>query len=84
MNTLDQVLPFGLTADSLLVILGAGLAFITVLAVWYALLETNPMERRLRMLTARRTELRGQLMQINRRPSRRAQHLVHASPRSRP
>jgi tight adherence protein C len=62
MNELDQVLPFGLTADSLLVTLAAGLAFITVLAVWYALLERHPMERRARMLAERRDQLRGQLL----------------------
>jgi tight adherence protein C len=59
MNKLDQVLPFGLTADSLLVILVASMAFFTVLAVWYALLERHPMEARAKMLAARRDELRG-------------------------
>jgi tight adherence protein C len=62
MSDLDQVLPFGLTADSLLVTLVAGLAFITVLAVWYGLLEGHPMERRARMLAERRDQLRGQLL----------------------
>ncbi|HEX6142612.1 MAG TPA: type II secretion system F family protein [Geminicoccaceae bacterium] len=67
-----NALPFGLTPDTMFVAMASSVAFFVVLAVWYALLESNPMERRLRMLTARRTELRGQLMQINRRPSRRA------------
>ena len=62
MSDLDQVLPFGLTADSLLVTMVAGLAFITVLAVWYGLLERHPMERRARMLAERRDQLRGQLL----------------------
>jgi tight adherence protein C len=62
MNELDQILPFGLTADSLLVTLVAGLAFVTVLAVWYGLLERHPMERRARMLAERRDQLRGQLL----------------------
>ena len=62
MNKLDQVLPFGLTADSLLVILVASMAFFTVLAVWYALLERHPMEARAKMLAARRDELRGQAL----------------------
>ena len=43
-------------------ILVAGLAFITVLAVWYGLLERHPMERRARMLAERRDQLRGQLL----------------------
>jgi tight adherence protein C len=62
MNELDQVLPFGLTADSLLVVVVAGMAFITVLAVWYGLVERHPMERRARMLAERRDQLRGQLL----------------------
>jgi len=62
MNQLDQVLPFGLTADGLLVTLFAAMAFLSVWAVWYALLEKHPMERRARMLTTRRDELRGQLL----------------------
>jgi len=62
MNKLDQYLPFGLTADSLLVILVAGLAFLTVLAVWYGLLEHHPMERRAKMLAERRDQLRGAML----------------------
>jgi tight adherence protein C len=77
MNALDQVLPFGLTADSLLVILVAGLAFITVLAVWYALLERHPMERRARMLAERRDQLRGQLLK-EKGPRKRQQESLGA------
>jgi tight adherence protein C len=62
MNELNKILPFGLTADNLLLILLTGLAFITVLAVWYALLERHPMERRARMLADRRAKLRGQAL----------------------
>jgi tight adherence protein C len=62
MNELNKILPFGLTADDLLLILLTGLAFITVLSVWYALLERHPMERRARMLADRRAELRGQAL----------------------
>ena len=50
MNSMDQVLPFGLTGDGLLVALAGAMAFLSVLAVWYALLEKHPMERRARML----------------------------------
>ena len=56
------MLPFGLTADGLLVALAAAMAFLSVLAVWYALLEKHPMERRARMLATRRDELRGQML----------------------
>jgi tight adherence protein C len=62
MNKLDPYLPFGLTGDSLLVVLVAGLAFITVLAVWYGLLEHHPMERRAKMLSERREQLRGAIL----------------------
>ncbi|MGH6943602.1 MAG: type II secretion system F family protein [Geminicoccaceae bacterium] len=62
MSELEKLLPFGLTADGLLVMLSASMAFLTVLAVWYGLLERNPMERRARVLSARRDELRGQLL----------------------
>jgi tight adherence protein C len=72
MNELNKMLPFGLTADDLLLFLLAGVAFITVLAVWYGLLERHPMERRARMLAARRAELRGQMLK-DRGHSRRQQ-----------
>jgi tight adherence protein C len=77
MNALDQVLPFGLTADSLLVILVAGMAFITVLAVWYGLLERHPMERRARMLADRREQLRS-LMLKDKGPRKRQQESLSA------
>jgi tight adherence protein C len=62
MNRMDQFLPFGLTADGLLVALVATMAFLSVVAVWYALLEKHPMERRARMLATRREELRSQVL----------------------
>lgn len=62
MNRLDEYLPFGLTADSVLVIIVASVAFLTVWAVWYALLEKHPMERRARLVAARRAELRGGML----------------------
>jgi len=62
MTELDKYLPFGLTADGVLVILVATMAFTTVVAVWYGLLETHPMERRARMLAARRAELRDKIL----------------------
>jgi tight adherence protein C len=62
MNRMDQILPLGMTADGLLVTLAAAMAFLSVLAVWYALLEKHPMERRARMLATRRDELRSQIL----------------------
>jgi tight adherence protein C len=72
MTELNKFLPFGMTADDLLLILLTGVAFITVLAVWYGLLERHPMERRARMLAARRAELRSQMLK-DRGHSRRQQ-----------
>ncbi len=59
MSQLNQFLPSGLTADSVLLFLLAGAAFTSVLAVWYGLLERDPMERRARVLADRRAELRA-------------------------
>jgi hypothetical protein len=62
MNELNQLLPFGLTADNLLLVLLTAVAFMTVLAVWYGLIERDPMERRARVLADRRAELRGSML----------------------
>jgi tight adherence protein C len=62
MNELEQVLPFGLNPEHLLMVMSAGMAFLTVVAVWFGLLERNPMERRVKMVTLRREELRGQAL----------------------
>ncbi len=72
MNQLNQVLPFGLTGDNLLLVLLTAVAFMTVLAVWYALLERDPMERRARVLADRRAELRGNMLK-DRSQNRRQQ-----------
>ena len=58
-------------------ILVAGMAFITVLAVWYGLLERHPMERRARMLADRRDELRS-LMLKDKGPRKRQQESLSA------
>ncbi len=73
MNQLDDVLPFGLTADALLVVLLSGLAFLTVVTVWYGLIERHPMERRAKMLATRREELRGQALKERSNTRRRKQ-----------
>jgi tight adherence protein C len=59
MSQLNQYLPFGMTADSVLLVLMTAVAFISVLAVWYGLIERDPMERRARVLADRRADLRG-------------------------
>jgi tight adherence protein C len=62
MSELNPFLPFGLTAENLLLVLMTAVAFMTVLAVWYGLIERDPMERRARVLADRRTELRASVL----------------------
>ena len=75
MNTFETALPYGLTAETLFVAAASTVAFLVVLAIWYGLLESDPLDRRVRMLTDRRNELRGQLTQTNRRRARQQESL---------
>jgi tight adherence protein C len=77
MSQLNQLLPFGLTADNLFLVLLTAVAFITVLAVWYSLIERDPMERRARVLADRRAELRGSALKV-RGQNRRQQERMSA------
>jgi tight adherence protein C len=77
MSALNQFLPFGVTADSLLLVLMTAVAFMTVLAVWYALIERDPMEHRARVLADRRAELRNNMLK-DRGQSRRQQESLSA------
>jgi tight adherence protein C len=77
MSELNQFLPFGLTADNLLLALTTTVAFMTVLAVWYSLIERDPIERRARVLADRRAELRGSVLK-GRGKSRRQQESLSA------
>jgi tight adherence protein C len=72
MSELNPFLPFGLTAENLLLVLMTAVAFMTVLAVWYGMIERDPMERRARVLADRRTELRASVLK-ERGQSRRQQ-----------
>jgi len=75
MSGLEVDLPYGLTPETVLVVMAAAAAFLTVLAVWYGLLERDPMERRARMLAERRAELRGQMSKDRSRRQRRTEGL---------
>jgi tight adherence protein C len=77
MSELNPFLPFGLTADNLLLVLMTAVAFMTVLAVWYGLIERDPMERRARVLADRRAELRGNMLK-ERGQNRRQQESLSA------
>lgn len=73
MSAVDEYLPFGLTSDSLLVLLLALMAFSVVLAVWFGLVERNPLESRARNIATRRNELKANLLTTKVRSSRRAE-----------
>lgn len=73
MSAVDEYLPFGLTSDSLLIALLALLAFTVVMAVWFALIERNPLEHRARHIAARREELKTKLLTTKPRLGRRAE-----------
>lgn len=75
MSGLQGNLPFGMTPETLLVVMASGVAFLTVMAIWYSLLERDPMERRARMLAQRRGELRGQLSKDHSRRQRHTESL---------
>ena len=75
MSTLNEVLPLGLTADSLLILLLSGMAFTTVMAIWFGLIERNPMELRAQRITQRRNELKAGLLKPSSPNSRRTESL---------
>lgn len=73
MSALDEYLPFGLASDSLLVLLLGLLAFTVVVAIWFVLIERDPLENRARLIASRREELKTQLLSGKSRTSRRAE-----------
>lgn len=75
MSTLNEVLPLGLTADSLLILLLSGMAFTTVMAVWFGLIERNPMELRAQRVAQRRNELKAGFLKPSSPNSRRTESL---------
>lgn len=73
MSAVDQYLPFGLTTDSLLVFLLALMAFTVIMAIWFGLIERNPLESRARFVASRRNELKTTLLANKPRSSRRSE-----------
>lgn len=73
MSAVDDYLPFGLTSDSLLILLLALLAFTVVTAIWFGLIEHNPLETRAKRVASRRNELKTSLLANKPRSSRRAE-----------
>lgn len=75
MSTLQEALPFGIAADSLLIILLSAMAFTTVMAIWFGLIERHPMELRAQRVAQRRTELRAGFLKSANRVSRRTESM---------
>lgn len=75
MSALNELLPFGLTADSLLIMLLSAMAFTTVIAIWFGLVERNPMELRTQRVTQRRSELKAGMLKPAQRAGRRSEGL---------
>ena len=75
MSALNEILPFGLTADDLLILLLSGVAFTIVTAIWFGLIEKNPIEKRVKRLASRRDELKSDLLKIKSQVSRRTESL---------
>jgi len=73
MSAVDEYLPFGLTSDTLLVVLLSLLAFTVVVTIWFGLIERSPMESRARRVASRREELRTNLLTEKSRSNRRAE-----------
>ena len=72
MSELEQFLPFGLAPEQALVAMAGLVAFATVFAIWYGLLERDPMARRIKMVAEHRSELRGSMLR-DRMPKRNRQ-----------
>jgi tight adherence protein C len=71
MSPIDAYLPFGLTAESALIGLAGMATFVTVLAVWLALLRPDPTGARIHALAQRRHELQRQIHAAPARTKRR-------------
>ena len=75
MNALNETLPFGLTADGLLIMLLSAMAFTTIIAIWFGLVERHPMQARAQRINQRRSELKAGLLKANNQTRRRTDSL---------
>jgi tight adherence protein C len=71
MSPLDAFLPFGLTAETLLMLLVAGATFASIMATWSSLTAGSPVGARIEAVARRREELRGLARQPAARRERR-------------
>ncbi|MGH6931514.1 MAG: type II secretion system F family protein [Dongiaceae bacterium] len=68
--TLADYLPAGLTPADVVTILAGASAFLTVMAIWFTLLQPHPSARRIKELEQRRTALRAGILAPSRRRNR--------------
>ena len=73
MNAINEYLPFGLTSDSLLVLLLSSLAFTLVVSMWFGLIERDPLEARAKRIASRRNELKSNLLANKPKSNRRSE-----------
>lgn len=59
MNEIVDYLPFGLTPDSLILMLAGIGAFVAVMAIWYTFLERDPLGPRMKALEQRRDMMKA-------------------------
>lgn len=59
MNELIEFLPFGLTPDSLILMLAGVGAFVAVMAIWFTFLERDPLGPRMKALEQRREMMKA-------------------------
>lgn len=65
--TVADYLPFGITPDDIIAFLAGIVAFVSVYAVWNGLIAKDPLSGRLKMLNARRSELKAEMLSTRRR-----------------
>jgi len=68
--TFSDFIPAGLALEQAIIVLAGLAVFLSVLAVWFGLLQPRPMTARIRSLDARRSELRGARLVADRHPLR--------------
>lgn len=66
----DQFIPLWLTPDVAVIAMAGLAALFSVLALWYAILQRDPMSARLKMLSERRATLKAGLASSHRRDGR--------------
>lgn len=67
MSLLAGLLPFGLKMADLVIFAAAATCFVTLWAIWQALVIRDPLSAKLKGLAARRAELRGEMLRPERR-----------------